>query len=358
MQFEHLDASGCFGNTISQNQIRVKQNNSSTMKIHFQIFLFLLSVSFWSCNSAAESPYENISFVQKKSMPGVASAVAFAIDSVGYVTLGRDSSGIFRKECWAYNPRLDTWTKKTPFPGVARVKAVAVVLNGKAYVGLGFSGNGVYTEKAYLKDFWMYDPKIDTWTKKDSFPSTFTIGNGYFVQNNTLYITCGTNGAGFNNEAWKFVADDGEKGNWEKINDFPGPARGVGVGCGNGEHFYFGTGYRTFIENDWWEYFPASDSWKQRKNMPDTGRENAVALSVNNRIFVATGRHFGGNLTGGHLKSDVLEYDIAHNVWYERGNMPASGRESAISFTIGGKGYIGFGENDSKVLNDFWSFEP
>jgi N-acetylneuraminic acid mutarotase len=331
------------------------------MKINNNIFYLFFSILFWGCNTAADSPYTAISFEKKSSMPGngLASAVGFAVDGKGYVTLGRDSNGTFRKECWEYDPTLDTWTKKAPFRGdFARVKAVAVVLNGKAYIGLGYSGNGVYKESTYLKDFWMYDPKIDTWTEKDSFPSTFAIGNGYFVQNNTLYITCGTNGAGFNNEAWKFVADDEPTGNWVKINDFPGPARGVGVGCGNGEHFYFGTGYRTFIENDWWEYFPTTDSWKQRKSMPDNGRENAVALSVDKRIFVATGRHFGGNLTGGHLKSDILEYDIDRNVWFERGNIPAGERESAISFTIGGKGYIGFGENDSKVLNDFWSFEP
>ncbi len=66
-------------------------------------------------------------------------------------------------------------------------------------------------------------------------------------------------------------------------------------------------------------------------------------------------------MTGGHVKSDILEYDAIRNVWYERGKLPASGRENAITFTIGNKAYIGFGdvgENESlEILNDLWSFE-
>jgi len=31
--------------------------------------------------------------------------------------------------------------------------------------------------------------------------------------------------------------------------------------------------------------------------MPDNGRENAVALSINDRFFITTGRQFGGTLT-------------------------------------------------------------
>ncbi|MHB9140624.1 MAG: Kelch repeat-containing protein, partial [Paludibacter sp.] len=107
-----------------------------------------------------------------------------------------------------------------------------------------------------------------------------------------------------------------------------------------------------------WEYFPMNDTWTQRKSMPGNGRENAVSLTINDRIFIFSGRHFGGNLTGGEVKSDILEYDVARNIWYERGNLPASGRENALAFTLNGKGYIGFGENDTEVLNDFWSFEP
>ena len=328
------------------------------------ILYFSLVLLIGSCNNATDSPYSPITFNKITPLPGTgrASAVAFVIDGKGYVALGRSAvrSGLL-KDCWQFDPTQNDscWKPKADFPGIARVKAMAAVVNGKAYVGLGFDISlGVYNNDACLKDFWMYDPITNSWTQKANFPSNFTDACGYSVYNNTIYVTSGMNGAGFNNESWKFIPDQGELGIWVKLNDFPGPARAGGIACANSKHVYFGTGYWTFNANDWWEYFPSNDTWIQRKTMPDNGRENAVSLTINDRIFISTGRHFGGNLTGGHVDSDIIEYDIIRNVWYERGNIPNSGRENAIAFTINGKGYIGFGENDTEILNDFYSFDP
>jgi len=326
------------------------------------IIYFLLLIFISSCNNAADSPYSTLTFNKVSPMPGTgrASAVAFVIDNKAYVALGR--SAVWSRslnDCWQYDPTDSSWTKMADFPGIARVKATAAVVNGKAYVGLGFNISlGVYNFDACLKDFWMYDPANNSWTKMADFPSNFTDACGSFVLNNEIYATSGMNGAGFGNEVWKYVPADGQAGTWVKLKNFAGRARAGGIAVTNGMHSYFGTGYLTANENDWWEFFPASDSWIQRKSMPDNGRENAVSLTINDRIFISTGRHFGGNLTGGEVRSDMLEYDIYHNVWYVRGSLPASGRENAISFTINGKGYIGFGENDSEILNDLWSFEP
>jgi len=92
--------------------------------------------------------------------------------------------------------------------------------------------------------------------------------------------------------------------------------------------------------------------------MPDNGRVNALSLIVNNRIFVTTGRNFAGNYTGGGVRSDILEYNSTKGVWYKRGSIPEGARENAVAFTIDGKAYIGLGENDTRILDDFWSFEP
>lgn len=45
------------------------------------------------------------------------------------------------------------------FPGEARNNAIAFVLNGKGYVGLGTNSTTMF------KDFYEYDPATDTWTK-------------------------------------------------------------------------------------------------------------------------------------------------------------------------------------------------
>lgn len=332
------------------------------MKFIKPTFYFLLVLLLSSCNNAANSPYSTITFNKMTPMPGNgrASAVAFVIDNKAYVALGRTAvrSGSLN-DCWQYDPTDSSWTQKADFPGVARVKATAAVVNGKAYVGLGFNiALGVYNTDACLKDFWMYDPIANSWTKKADFPSNYTDACTGFVFENKIYVTSGFNGSDFNTETWKYDPAEGESGTWTKLKNFPGPARMGGIAGANKDHYYFGTGYWTFNANDWWEYFPMNDTWTQRKPMPGNGRENAVSLTINDRIFIFSGRHFGGNLTGGEVKSDILEYDVARNIWYERGNLPASGRENALAFTLNGKGYIGFGENDTEVLNDLWSFEP
>jgi len=311
-----------------------------------------------SCNDPADSPYPSITFEKKTAIPGTgrASAVTFVVDGKGYVALGRTAtrSGALN-DCWMYDPDLDSWSEKAAFPGKARVKAMAAVVNGKAYVGLGYDIDyGVYTG-GNLKDFWMYDPVTDNWLQKDSFPSTATDACVSFVFNDFIYVGEGFNEHSFTNEFWKY---DPAKDTWSRLKDFPGINRFGAVICANSEHIFFGTGFDTYNDNDWWEYFPASDSWKQLKAMPDNGRENAISLSINNRFFVSTGRHFGGNQTGGHLFADILEYDAVRNVWYDRGNIPSGARENAIAFTINGVGYVGQGENDTQMMNDFWSFKP
>lgn len=322
------------------------------------LILFSVILLFYSCGNTVESPYEPIEFKRLTTMPGNgrSSAVAFAINGKGYVALGRNENGETLKDCWEYNPTDNTWLEKETFPGVGRVKAMAMELNGKAYVGLGYDPSiGVYVIGSNLKDFWMYDPENDTWTQKDSLPSFATNACVSFAYKNEIYIGGGFNGWGFTLEFWKYSPVND---NWTRLKKFPGMGRAGSVLCATAEHIFYGTGYRTLNENDWWEYFPESDSWTKRKSMPDKGRENGVSLAIGNRYFVSTGKQFGGNLTGGHVKSDILEYDAIRDVWYERGNIPNGARENAIAFTIGGKGYIGFGDSDPQVLNDFWSFEP
>ena len=324
------------------------------------LFSLLTSLLLVSCENFSDSPYPAVSFEKKASLPvnGRSSAVGFAINGKGYVALGRNSTGQSLNDCWKYDPVNDSWTEVAPFPDSARVKAVAAVVNGKAYVGLGFyqeKANGMNNEAGILKGFWMYNPETNKWTKKANFPSISADACVSFVIKNDIYVGSGFDGLGFTSNYWKYntLSDS-----WVRLNNFTGGDRTGGVSCSDSTHIYFGTGYDTTNKNDWWEYFPQSDSWIKRKSMPDNGRVNGVALTINGRYFVSTGSHFGGNYTGGHLNSDIAEYDAIRDVWYERGNIVASGRENAISFTINGKGYIGFGENDTNVLNDFWSFEP
>lgn len=320
------------------------------------IFIALL---VFSCDDPEEGIYHKITFEKKASMPGVgrSSAVGFAINGKGYVTLGRMNAvnGVLN-DCWEYNPADNTWTKKADFPGLARVKAVAASINGKAYVGLGFDPiKGLFNNSAYLNDWWMYNPETNKWTEMSSYPGNGRISCMNFILDGLIYIGAGYEGLNFTSELYAY---NPETNSWTRKNNIIGKARSGSVACSNGEKAFFGTGFTAFDENDWYEYNSESDTWKKRRSMPDSGRENGVALSVGNRFFVSTGRNFGGELTGGNIKSDILEYNPEKNTWHKRGNIPSGERENAISFVIDNKAYIGFGENDTTVINDLWCFEP
>ena len=325
--------------------------------IYFKLIIVLIIAGLVS-GCEHDSPTLTISFEKKASLPGNgrASAVAFAVNGKGYVALGRNIDNLQLNDCWEYDPAKDSWTEKASFPGVPRVKATATVLNGKAYIGLGHDNNiGVYDTESTLKDFWEYDPEADSWRRLADFPSKFSVASISFVYNKVLYVGSGFSEGMFGAELWQYLPKDNT---WIRLKDLRGKQRFGGVVCSNDRHTYFGTGFRNGNWNDWWEYHPQTDSWTELKSMSDKGRVNGLALCIDNRYFVATGRHFGGNLTGGHVKSDLQEYDATTNKWHKQGEIPGGSRENGIAFVIDGKGYIGFGENDEKVLNDFWSFKP
>lgn len=324
--------------------------------------LILFSALFSACNTDPEGIYGTLTPVQVSSMPGSgrASAVAFAVNGKGYILTGRTKEPKDSlKELWEYNPIDDSWTQKSPFPGKPRVKAIALVLNGKAYVGLGFQSNtgAVLNKQAYFTDFWCYNPATDSWENLAGFPGDDTSGCFSFVMNNKIYVGSGYAYLTMQNFLWSYSPEDNR---WVRLNDLPGDRRFGSVGCSDGEKAFYGAGFKAVNMDDWWQYNPTEDSWKERRSIPGK-RVHGTSLAVSNRFFVGTGRYFNGKenlINPGKLYADILEYDPVRNRWHKRGEIPGGPRENAVSFVIGNKAYIGFGENDEGVLNDLWCFEP
>ena len=115
--------------------------------------------------------------------------VGFAIDSLGYAGLGGDGSNHLSSGFYKYSPTANTWTAIAAFPGELRNSALAFVLNGKAYVGGGWTTIPNNISVIYdLGDFYEYDPASDTWAPVPGFPgrarqdfSAFTVNGGAYV---------------------------------------------------------------------------------------------------------------------------------------------------------------------------------
>ncbi len=328
-------------------------------KIESYFYVILLLTVLTACNDAVESPYSTIDFKQVATEQGVgrASAISFVIGDNAYIGLGRNvSRNPALNDLWEFNSVSSIWTKKEDFPGKARVNAIAEVVSGEGFVGLGYDSDfGAYQKGgAQLKDFWSYNPINDSWTQRAALPSEYSTACVSFVVGTDIYVGLGFNGWGFKNEMWKYntLTDS-----WSQLKNSKLDSRAGAVACSNGKQIFIGTGYNTTNINDWWAYSTDNDSWKKCRSFPDGGRQLAVAMCASDRFFVATGRHFGGDITDGFLYDDVLEYDSNKDCWYRRGMLPGGGRENALSFSINGTCYIGFGENDKGVLNDLWSFK-
>ena len=101
------------------------------------------SQEFWEYNPVSNE------WIQKRDMyTDRWLGVGFALENKGYIGLGNGSPNDF----WEYDPIANLWNATTPFPGGSREAAIAFVIGGKAYVGLGASGY------PFKNDFWEFDP--------------------------------------------------------------------------------------------------------------------------------------------------------------------------------------------------------
>lgn len=229
-------------------------------------------------------------------------AVGFTIDGKGYIGSGFNGTDVLR-DFWMYDPATNTWTEIEPLPAEAdaRYGAIAFTLNGAAYVGTG----ATKTQKT-LKDFWKYTPSTNTWTAVNSPLKNKRVNAFAFVVNNKAYI-----GGGMDN------------------NQFP-------------EDFYSFDG----TQNGWTELAPLKDE----SNTYDLTRQSASTFVIGNYGYVVGGKK-------GSVLGNVWKYDVAANKWESKHQaLPQNAREGAVSFSIGGKGYLTTGMNSATKFDDTWVF--
>ncbi len=185
------------------------------------------------------------------------------------------------------------------FRGIARSAAVAFVLGDSAYVGTGYSN-----QLNSLKDFYKFNVTYNSWTQ---------------------------------------------------IADFGGEIRNDAVAFAIAGKGYVGTGYNSNAERytkDFWQYDPTKNSWKKISEFPGDARQHASAFSIGDKAYVGMG--FDGN----NYLQDFYEYTAATDSWKIVAGF-SNKRRGAVTFSIGSKGYLAFGLNNSqKYRGDIWEFDP
>ncbi|MDR1581796.1 MAG: galactose oxidase [Prevotellaceae bacterium] len=156
-------------------------------------------------------------------------------------------------------------------------------------------------------------------------------------------------------------------GNWTFLGSFDGEARGDATGFVIGDAAYICFGYngkQNAALKDLWEYNPSNKTWKQKtivKNsegkdsitFPGTARYAAVSFSVGGKAYVGLG------YDGKTALKDFWEYDPKTDKWTKiEEEFPGVERYYAVGASVGGKGYVGTGYDGGSNLKDFYSFTP
>lgn len=193
------------------------------------------------------------------------------------------------------------------------------------------------------------------WTQKASLPAG---GNArhhpitWAIDSLGYVLTGTTNASVGNNDFYEYnPATD----SWRTLNNFPGPARSFSIGG-----VYQGEGYLGFgmtgggvLLNDMWKYNPDTETWTQLASCPCTGRRHP-SFTINakhGKIFMGKGDNLNQNLR------DWWEYDIASDTWTQRSNYPGARRHHPYHFSIGDYSYSGLGHGNG-IFADLQRYDP
>lgn len=189
-----------------------------------------------------------------------------------------------------------------------------------------FAQNNIWT--------WHYlsEPGLDFTSRGDA---------GTVIVNNQLYILGGKNNCGPKD----FISYNLISGQGKRLAP-------LGFGCANGIEYgcLFSVGGKiySFSGNGFGIYDTSSNSW-QTGNYPLTiNLKPDCGFVINDTIFLVSqyGNYF-------------YSYNTVTNTFHQRANTICSAnRESAIAFSINGKGYFGAGVSGYNWYSDFYQYDP
>jgi N-acetylneuraminic acid mutarotase len=296
--------------------IRMYQINKTVKQLFILVSIIsfgALSTLLSSCGGSSPTPTVvkpgNWTSIADFGGAGRSGAASFVIDGKAYVGGGFSSSGTRLQDWWQYDAGTNGWTKKADFTGPARSGAVAFTIGGKGYVGTGIDATN-----ARLKDFYEFDP----------------------------------------------AANSG-LGSWKKIKDFTLERSGCIGFTLNDRGFVGGGASLNDIYSDLWEYKPATDTWES-KGAFNKKRTNASVMVINNLAYLVGG-------IGESYIQEVEQYNPTTNVWIQKLALRQKDetgtkidqplpRELASSFTIGEFGYLVAGSQNTSLFSDCWQYNP
>ena len=267
---------------------------------------------FWEYNPNTDS------WTQKADFGGGVRmyAAGFSLGNKGYIGTGQYGNTLY-KDFWEYNPVMNTWTKKADFGGIARKCAtgfsISSELINKGYIGTGLVFGSLLIN---LQDFWEYDPLANTWIQKTDFPGVpryaaigFGIGEKGYLGTGINYVSA---------TEYTFYKDfyeyDPRMNSWTRKADLGGTIRAFAAGFSIDGNGYIGTGSTNgTLLNDFWEYVSTEDTWIQKASFGGTKRSTATGFSIGTKGYIGTGL-----IAQYSCMKDFWEYNQSNNLWTQK----------------------------------------
>jgi N-acetylneuraminic acid mutarotase len=338
------------------------------MKIKkFYLFLMCLvmAVTITSCSDEDDELVGNWKTLGSFDGLPRGNATGFVIGDAAYICLGYNAKSKALNDVWRTTNGTNSWdsTNIASFPGNARYSATSFVVNGKAYVGLGYDGT------TYYKDFWEYDPTTNKWTQIEDFPGGeryYAVGAGV---GNKGYVGTGTDGGTDYKDFWSFTpGSTAGSGTWTKLSSYEGSKRnGASLFVIGNTIYLFGGINNASYPTDMQKYDIASDTWTKILDLKNTDlttdddeydnipRAYAAAFVINGKGYVTLGTKLG-------FLSSTYEYDPASNLWTQRTAFSKTTRTDAVAFSLSEtnkqRGFVMTGSSSSTKLDDIFEFFP
>ena len=254
-------------------------------------------------------------------------------------------------DVWEYSFSTDTWKEKAEFPGIPRYLAAGFTLNSKIYYGTGDSVCSGVSIKDELKDFWVYDPDLDSWEKLSDFPGDARYGAQYFSMNGFGYLAGGKNyeNRSTDEELWKY---DPNSDSWELVGDIYYDRFHAGLSPFSVDSrlpFFEHNGYGYMIKDKEILYKFDPEYVGYYEKITELPYYKAILHEAQPLFVIDDLLHVGLILNGDKDKTEVWTYNMNTGLWKRIEDFRADINTLVKSFSHNNKGYLGFMTGYSEI---------
>lgn len=256
-------------------------------------------------------------------------------------TLSLPSLSDLPNGAWAWDATIDNiQTGANAIPTDGRLRHVAVVDGGIAYVVGGYDSNNNVTDTLFA-----YDIDNDSWSQKAALPTAVGSATAGIV-NGTLYAVGGYNGTSYINTVQAYdIAND----TWTTVANYPITISNAGAVVYNGLLYVTGGYDGSSATSAVYVYDPSANSWTSQTAMPAARYDIPSSLPLANGVAYVAG---GANSSNAQTSS-MYAYDIASDTWATKSSMPITSDETAAA-AIGSLVYI----HDGASSPGFIEYDP